>query len=108
MRHIKITIPHSLPPDTALERIKGLLANLQQEHAAIISNASQDWNELDGKFLFTAKGFTITGKLKVTENSVIIESKLPFLLSFYSGKITELVKVNGEELLKSQETVGVY
>lgn len=102
MAQLDITIPHSLPPQEALARIQGLLKKLQQEQKDTIKNVSETWNGNEGDFSFSAKGFDLSGKINVEENLVHINGPLPFALSFFKGKISELIKEKAGELLATR------
>lgn len=101
MAKLDITIPHSLPPQEALTRIQGLLAKLQREQKDTISNISEKWNGNEGEFSFSAKGFDLSGKIKVEENLISINGQLPFALSFFKSKISQAIKKEAGELLSN-------
>ncbi|MGK2864064.1 MAG: polyhydroxyalkanoic acid system family protein [Chitinophagaceae bacterium] len=100
MAGLDIRVAHRLPPQQALERIQGLLRNLQQEHKDMVKNVHEKWNGQEGEFDFTASGFNLSGKIKVEEDSVHISGPLPFALSFFKGKISQAIKEKAEELLR--------
>ncbi len=100
MAELDIRISHRLPPQQALERIQGLLRNLQHEHKDMIRNVREEWNGREGHFEFAASGFNLSGKIHVEENSVHIAGPLPFALSFFKGKISQIIKEKAEDLLK--------
>ena len=101
MAQMDITIPHGLTQQEALTRIQSMLKNLQQEQKDMIKDVSETWNGNEGEFSFSAKGFDLSGKIKVEENLVSINSKLPFALSFFKGKISQVIKEKAEELLST-------
>ncbi len=101
MAKLDITIPHNLSEQEALTRIQGLLKQLQQEQKDTINNVSEEWNGNEGDFSFSAKGFDLAGKIRVEENAVIINGQLPFTLSFFKGKISEVIKEKAGRLLSS-------
>lgn|SRR5688500_2255032 len=101
MATLDIVIPHELPPQEALARIQGLLSKLQREQKDTIKDVSEQWNGNEGQFSFSAKGFDLSGKIKVEENRVSINSKLPFALSFFKGKISQVIKEKADELLST-------
>lgn len=101
MAKLDITIPHGLPPHEALTRIQGLLAKLQREQKDTISNISEKWNGNEGEFSFSAKGFDLSGKIKVEENLISINGQLPFALSFFKSKISQAIKKEAGELLSN-------
>lgn len=101
MAKLDIIVPHALPQQEALTRIKGLLKKLQEEQKDTIKDVSEKWNGNEGEFSFSAKGFDLSGILKVAENSVIINGQLPFALSFFKGMISDVITKKAEELLSS-------
>ena len=101
MAKLDITVPHRLSPQEALTRIQGLLRKLQQEQRDTISNVSEKWNGNEGEFNFSAKGFDISGHIKVEENLVSINGQLPLVLSLFKGKITQVIKEKTGELLSN-------
>lgn len=101
MAKLDIAIPHSLPQQEALIRIQGLLKKLQQEQKDTIRDVSEKWNGNEGEFSFSAKGFDLAGKIRVEEKRVSIEGQLPFALSFFKGKISEVIKEKADKILSS-------
>ena len=99
MAKLDIDIPHTLPPQEALSRIQGLLQQLQREQAGTVKDVSEKWNGNEGEFSFSAKGFDLSGKIKVEDNQVRINGQLPFALSFFKGKISEVIREKAGELL---------
>ena len=101
MAKLDIAIPHSLSQQEALIRIQGLLQKLQQEQKDTIRDVSETWNGNEGEFSFSAKGFDLAGKIRVEENRVSINGQLPFLLSFFKEKISEVIKEKADKLLSA-------
>lgn len=99
MAELDIALPHNLPPQEALTRIQGLLKKLQNEQKDSIKNVAETWNGNEGQFSFSAKGFDISGKIRVEEKQVSINGQLPFALSFFKGKISQVIKEKAGELL---------
>lgn len=99
MPRLDITIPHQLPRQEALTRIQGLLKKLQKEQEGTISNVSEQWNGNEGEFSFSAKGFALSGSLKVEEESVIINGRLPLALVIFRSAIADAIQKKAGELL---------
>ena len=99
MAKLDIAIPHNLPQQEALTRIQGLLKKLQQEQKETIRDVSEKWNDNEGEFSFSAKGFQVSGKIYAGVDTVRISSHLPFVLSFYKNTITKTIWAKGTELL---------
>ena len=101
MASIDIDIPHKLSQPEALIRIQGLLKKLQEEQKDSIKDVSEKWKDNKGEFSFSAKGFDLSGTIKVEENLVSINGQLPFALSFFKGMISQAIKEKAGELLSS-------
>ena len=101
MAQLDITIPHQLPTEEALVRIQGLLKKLQQDQKDTIRDVSEQWNGNEGDFSFSAKGFDLSGKIKVEDNAVHINGQLPFALSFFKGTISQVIKEKAGEILSA-------
>lgn len=99
MSSLNITIPHKLPKEEAVDRIKSLLHKLKTEQAKYIQDVKEDWEGEKADFQFSAQGFDVSGMITVTENEVTINGKLPFALSFFKGKIESVITKKAEELL---------
>ncbi|MET0393860.1 MAG: polyhydroxyalkanoic acid system family protein [Chitinophagaceae bacterium] len=99
MSSLSLTIPHELPKEEALTRIKGLLQSLRAEHANMISDVKEEWTGDEGKFAFSAKGFDLSGLINVSGTAVGIDAKLPFALSLFSGSIKNIITEKAKALL---------
>lgn len=99
MSHLDLQIPHSLPQQEAIARIKKLLAGLQQKHQQSFNNIDEHWEGPEGRFSFSAKGFSVAGKIYVGVDSVRLSSRLPLVLSIYKKKISEVIQEKAGELL---------
>ncbi|MFT3947075.1 MAG: polyhydroxyalkanoic acid system family protein [Agriterribacter sp.] len=99
MSSLNINIPHSLTKEEALSRIKGLLRQVKEEQANIVSNVKETWQDDKGEFSFSAMGFDLSGLIDVKDNGVDINANLPFALSLFSGKIKGVITQKATQLL---------
>lgn len=99
MPSLSMNIPHQLPKEEALNRIKGLLNTLKKEQADTITNVREEWKDDTGEFAFRAKGFDLSGLIQVTSSGVDINAKVPFAVSLFSGKIKSLIGEKAKALL---------
>jgi hypothetical protein len=102
MSSLNLLIPHQLPKEEALNRIKQLFVKLKTEHSDQISNVKEEWQNDVGKFQFTTYGFGFTGIIKVNDDNVTIDGNLPFALSFFKGKISSAIEEKATDLLKEK------
>ena len=99
MSSLKLKIPHHLPQQEALSRIKQLMSKLKVEQKEKISNVKEDWNGETGNIEFTAQGFHISGMIQVQPQSVDIDADVPFAVSLFKGKIKNVIEQEAKELL---------
>ncbi len=85
--------------EEAVRRIQQLLPKLKEQYAEYISGASELWNGNSAEFQFTAQGYDITGSISVTPTTIDVSGKLPFLVSFFKGKIEGMIREKAGELL---------
>lgn len=99
MSKLDVNIPHELPREEALTRIKRLLANLQEEQKDKIQGVQENWNDNEGSFSFNAKGFTVSGSIRVDDDNVNVQGDLPFMLSFFKDTIANVIRDKAGSLL---------
>lgn len=83
-----------------MSRIKQLLGRLQEEQKGTITDVQENWDGPNGNFSFSAKGFNIAGSIQVKEKEVLLESDLPFAVSFFKGQIASVITEKANTLLK--------
>ena len=99
MPQLKFSVPHALPRQEALNRIKNMLAELQKVHQENISDVHEEWKDNVGSFSLKAKGFQISGNITVNESDVELNSDVPFAVTLFSGTIKNMISKKAEELL---------
>lgn len=99
MATLDIDIPHNLPREEALRRIKNLLTETKNDHGDKISDLKEQWTGDTGQFSFNAKGFDIAGTLTVTDANIQLRGKIPFAVSLFKGTITKAINEKAAELL---------
>jgi hypothetical protein len=99
MATLEMSIPHRLPREEALKRIKTLLSETRKDHGDKISDLTEEWNGDTGHFSFNAKGFDISGTLAVTDSAVEVHGKIPIAVSLFKGTITKMINEKASELL---------
>ncbi len=96
---MKINYPHTLGATEALKRLQDFAEKLKQQYASEIEEASEQWNGNTGEFILKAKGIKVKGLIKVTDNNVEIESKVPLILKPFQSQIENLIKDELRKLL---------
>ena len=100
MANLNITIPHSLPQEEAIKRIKKLLGEMKKQYVDKISNLHEEWKGNSAKFSFSAMGSMVSGTLTVDSSQVKLEGKLPIIAMFFKGEIEKIICQQATELLK--------
>ena len=99
MSTLRLSIPHQLPQDEALRRIQNMLTQMKNDHSDKISDLHESWTGYEGRFSFTAQGFSVTGKLVVHPAEVELDAKIPFALSLFKGAISGMISERASVLL---------
>ncbi len=95
---ITVNVPHKLTREVARSRIENGFAKVQEQIAGKSVDVQQTWEGDILHFSARAMGQKITGKLSVTDNNVLIEVDLPWILAKLSGGIQDKLK-KGTQLL---------
>jgi len=96
---MKIECKHTLGMDTALAKVRSALMQAMFEYSDKISDLNESWNYNVGKISFSCYGFTIKTEIVVEDSVVIVEGKIPWLISGYSGKIEQILLDNIKKIL---------
>ena len=99
MPELKVSLPHQLSQEEALQRVKSLMEKIRSQHADKISNLQEDWNGDTGTFRFQVMGFQVSGALTAGKNSVELDSDIPLPALFFKSKIVSLIEDEGRKLL---------
>lgn len=99
MRSFKLSIPHQLPQQEALSRIKNSLTKLKREQEDKMSAVKEEWRNETCIFQFTALGFTVSGSFTVHPSNIEIDSKIPFAVFLFRNKIRQVINEKGKKLL---------
>lgn len=92
MPDLNISVPHSLPQEEALQRLKRFLSQIKTQYKDTITNLDEHWNENVGTFNVSGRGLTGSGRMTVNESEVLVESSLPAVAMFFKGTIEAKVR----------------
>jgi Putative polyhydroxyalkanoic acid system protein (PHA_gran_rgn) len=99
MANLEMTIPHSLPQEEAIKRIKNQFTEMKNNHGDKIKNLKEDWNGNVGNFSFSFQGFDISGILTVDHSSVELDGKIPVAVSLFKEAIKKTIYDKAVEVL---------
>lgn len=99
MAKLNMAVSHRLTQDEAVKRIKTLLGEVKNQFTDKISDLREEWDGNTGKFSFSVMGSSISGTLTVKPLEVELSGNLPFVASFFKGKIESTIRERAETLL---------
>lgn len=100
MSKMDLTIPHSLPKNVAIERIKQALAQVKIQYKNQFEKLEESWQDNVLHFDLTAQGKNIKGTLTVENSEMKFAGEVPFMMSMMKGKIQKMINEKAGELLK--------
>ncbi len=86
--------------DTARGEVERALPGLLQEFGSDVSEISHVWIGNSMNFSFRAGGWSIKGKINVTESNVLIEANLPLLARPFEGRIRSATERKLEQIFQ--------
>jgi len=99
MPALNISVPHSLKPEEAVQRIQKLVSGVKTKFADKVSDVKEKWSGNNGEFSFKAMGFDIAGIIEVDHKEVRIQSNLPFAAMMFKSRIESTIREKAKELL---------
>ena len=84
--------------DTARVEVERVLPGLLQEFGPSVSDITHGWSGNSMNFSFRARGWSIKGRINVTESDVSIEVNLPLLARPFEGRIRSATERKLEQL----------
>ncbi|MDB6028616.1 MAG: hypothetical protein JWM68_4839 [Verrucomicrobiales bacterium] len=99
MPTIKISVPHQLGADEAKRRITTLISETKAQFGKDVSDLQENWSGDQGKFSFTARGFSVSGNLLVEPTNARMDINLPFAAMLFKSKIEKEISSRAKELL---------
>jgi hypothetical protein len=83
----------------AKDTLDGLIPGLIQQYGDRLSKPSAVWGGDVLDFSFEARGFAIKGTLRVTDDEVILDARLPLLARPFEGTIRSAVERELDRIL---------
>jgi hypothetical protein len=97
---MKMSVPHELGRDDALQRLKGLLGDMKQQYGDKVTDLQENWTDAGGTFSFKAMGFKLSGTLNVTDTEMQLDGELPWAAKPFQGTVEATIRERAERLLK--------
>ena len=97
-------VPHSLPKNDVVERLKGLLQKVRDKYGDQVKDLEEQWDEEAGtlSFKFRTYGFNIKGDVAVDEENVALKGDLPFAAVMFKGRIEQTISEEIKRCLEKE------
>lgn len=99
-REMTISIPHQLGAEEATRRLRVGLEKMRADFGSKLSAADIAWSERHADLRVGALGQTIDGEVDVTDDSVNVRVRLPWVLAAMSDKVAAFLKTRGADALR--------
>ena len=84
---MKVIRKHNTTKEVAMEKVEGLVPGLMQQYGDPGSNPSHTWKGDVMEFSIQSRGFSIKGRVQVSDTEAVIDIDIPFLLRPLEGMI---------------------
>jgi hypothetical protein len=100
MKKVEITVPHALPKDEALKRIKHLVSESSRQFAKHIDSPQEAWDDYCGDLSFFATNLPISATVSIIHDRITLVTELPFPISLMKERIVSAVEIRIQEVLR--------
>ena len=83
---------HNMTLDAAVQLSDKILPGFIEQAGDNVSNIQQQWDGNVLSFAFHTYGMNIKGTFLVTDDEIIIESKLPFMARPFEGRVRSAIE----------------
>jgi len=91
MPALSLTVPHRLPPDEALARVRRCFDDGLREHRDAVRDVDVQWGGSGARFALRARGMAVSGTLTVRTRAVRVAVKLPLAALPLRSRIEQVV-----------------
>jgi len=92
MAKFNMVIPHGLPQDEALRRIRDEVENLKREYGDKVGDLRDSWRDDTYLFEGVTNGFAVSGVILVKPSQIEIAANLPWLAVPFKGRIETVIR----------------
>ena len=90
---LSVSMPHTLGKDEAMQRLKAKHAEIKEKHTYTVTNLTETWTDpYSMDFAFKVYGFSLTGSVHATDDSVGINVDIPTIAIMMKGTIESEIK----------------
>ena len=99
MAKFNMGLPHALPQDEALRRIRAEVETLKGEYGDKVGDLRDSWNDDSYEFQGVTQGFAVSGVILVRPSQIEISANLPWLAMPFKGRIEAAIRERMRNLL---------
>jgi hypothetical protein len=99
---LTIVIPHRLGKETATQRLKSGLADVEQQFRAVFQVEEQTWTGDTLQFQIRALGQHMRGTIEMFDDRAKLDVTLPWLIARLASRIQRLTEQYGGRLLEKK------
>jgi hypothetical protein len=93
MPKFNVSVPHGLPRDQAVDRLKGFSEKVREDTPVELTDVEENWdNDGNLNFSFKAMGMKISGSVVTSDSEVAVNGDLPFAAAMFRGAIENQIK----------------
>lgn len=101
MPSLNLSVAHSLSQEEARERLQRFLEVVKSQYGEHVNNLEEEWNDEFVRFAFSAMGFSTSGKMTISHEEVVVDSKIPLAAMMFRGKIESTIREQLTRVLRS-------
>jgi hypothetical protein len=98
---MRIEVPHHTTRANARKQVEQKIDALLSRFGGQADEIEHSWTGDTLSFKGKARGFSVEGSLEVTDSSVILESKLPFMAKPFEPRIADAVRKEAEQMFRA-------
>ncbi|HZZ42338.1 MAG TPA: polyhydroxyalkanoic acid system family protein [Tepidisphaeraceae bacterium] len=98
-KSITVSIPHKVTREDAKRRVMSGLAEYKTKFATM-AQIDEHWTGDHMDLKATGMGQTVTARLDITDNAVVVQLDLPWMFAMMAGRIQGELETEGRKLLQ--------
>ena len=98
---MRIAVPHHTTRENARRIVEQKLGDLMKSYGSYADHSEHSWSGDTLSFKGKARGFTVEGKVEVTDSEVILDGKLPLLAKPFEPRIRHTVEQEAAKIFKA-------
>ena len=92
MPGLAVEVPHGLGQQEATKRLKQKIGSAREMFGEQVTNLQEQWTEGEFRFSFEIVGMSVTGRMSVEPDRVLVAADLPFAAIMFRGVIEQRVR----------------